>query len=295
MVKDPYSVLGVSSSATQDEIKSAYRKKAKQYHPDLHPNDPNATAKMNEVNEAYEILSNPDKKAAYEASKSQGSGYSAYGHSYQSYGSSQQQSQQSQQSSYGYEGQGGWSSMGFDDFFNMFGFGGFTQSANTTPQREAGDSAAMAYAISYINSGMYASALKELMYIPSYERGARWFYVSAVANYGAGNRSRAFEHIQKAVQLDPNNQIYKTLLMQYRNASGGSGSYYNSYGGNNYNSYGGNNYSSQSGQQNTNKTYYRKSSSPFGGIIRFVLWLLFIQFIFRVFFGFMNMGIYMLH
>ena len=57
MVRDPYSVLGVSQSASQEEIKRAYRKKAREYHPDLHPDDPRATEKMQQVNEAYTILS----------------------------------------------------------------------------------------------------------------------------------------------------------------------------------------------------------------------------------------------
>ena len=50
MVQDPYKVLGVSPDASQDEIKKAYRRKAKENHPDLHPDDPNATQKMNEIN-----------------------------------------------------------------------------------------------------------------------------------------------------------------------------------------------------------------------------------------------------
>lgn len=61
MVDDPYKVLGVSRDAGKEEIKKAYRKKAKEYHPDLHPDDPEAARKMNEVNEAYDMLNNPGK------------------------------------------------------------------------------------------------------------------------------------------------------------------------------------------------------------------------------------------
>ena len=53
MPNDPFAVLGLSSSATEDEIKSAYRKLAKKYHPDLNPGDKAAEEKMREVNEAY--------------------------------------------------------------------------------------------------------------------------------------------------------------------------------------------------------------------------------------------------
>ena len=53
MPNDPFAVLGVMSSASEDEIKSAYRKLAKKYHPDLNPGDKNAEQKMREVNEAY--------------------------------------------------------------------------------------------------------------------------------------------------------------------------------------------------------------------------------------------------
>lgn len=61
MVDDPYKVLGVSRDATKEEIKKAYRARAKEYHPDLHPDDPQAAEKMNEINEAYDMLNNPEK------------------------------------------------------------------------------------------------------------------------------------------------------------------------------------------------------------------------------------------
>jgi len=64
--KDYYVILGVSKTATPEDIKQAFRKQARKYHPDVNPNNKQAEARFKEVNEAYEVLSDPDKRKKYD-------------------------------------------------------------------------------------------------------------------------------------------------------------------------------------------------------------------------------------
>ena len=80
MINDPYKVLGVSPDASDEEIKRAYRRLAKQYHPDLNPGDEVAAKKMQQINAAYDQIKNPEKY------QQQSSAYGGYGSGYGPYG-----------------------------------------------------------------------------------------------------------------------------------------------------------------------------------------------------------------
>ena len=64
--KDYFKILGINRNATHKEIKSAFRKLAREFHPDIHPHNESAESEFKEINEAYEILSDPEKKKTYE-------------------------------------------------------------------------------------------------------------------------------------------------------------------------------------------------------------------------------------
>ena len=113
---DYYKVLGLSKEATAEDIKKAYRKQARKLHPDINPNDKEAHAKFQQLNEANEVLSNPEKRAKYDK---YGKDWER-GEEYDQYKKQQQQQRNSgQQQTYG---GGNYSGEDFSDFFSsMFG------------------------------------------------------------------------------------------------------------------------------------------------------------------------------
>ena len=109
-MNDPYTILGVSSSASDEEISKAYKKLARQYHPDLNPGDRNAEMKMKEINSAYETV-----KDIRSGKKSYDTGTGGYTGSYRSYGSSAGYSDPSETYRGTYSGR--YYGFNFDDLF----------------------------------------------------------------------------------------------------------------------------------------------------------------------------------
>lgn len=129
---DHYKTLGVDKNATADEIKSAYRKLVKQYHPDLHPNDESAAAKFKEINEANEVLSDPQKRKQYDFELEHPGMGGGFGGS-------------------GFGGFGGGGFGGFGDIFNDI-FGGGFGGGSATPRDTRGEDVTVNVTLSFLDA-----------------------------------------------------------------------------------------------------------------------------------------------
>lgn len=181
---DPYKVLGVDRNASDEDIKKAYRRLAKKYHPDANPGDAEAAKRMQEINAAYEQIKNP--------TQSSGSSYGGYGQG-QSYGGSRDP---------------------FEDIFReMFG------NRRTYGSGESFRSTGAQAAYRYIQYNRFQEALQALQSVPTEQRDGQWYYLSAVAHSSLGNRIMALEHIRQAVAMEPDNATYRSFLNRMEQGS----------------------------------------------------------------------------
>ena len=190
-MKDPYQVLGVSQNATDDEVKQAYRRLAKKYHPDANPGDKVAEQRMKEINAAYDRIMN--KQVGDDPYTGQG-GYGSYG--------------------------------GYGGFNGYGGYGGYSTYGSYNTSSQGQESPRMTAVDNFLTYGRYREALTALSGIPTAERTARWYYYSALANQGLGNRMAALQDAEQACRMEPNSQEYRVLLEQLQNP----GRVYTTYG-----------------------------------------------------------------
>lgn len=171
MNKDPYKILGVPPTASEDEITKAYRKLAKKYHPDLNPGDASAAEKMSEINAAYDMLKNGYKPQSDPFSGGNRGGYQG----------------------------------GFDPFSGTYTYGqGGAYGGYSSSESARLDSVRV-----LINNMRFHQALSLLSTIEN--RNARWYYYSAVAYYGVGNVMSALQHAKTACDMEPENPDYREL------------------------------------------------------------------------------------
>ena len=153
MIQNPYSVLGIPSTATDDEVKKAYRTLAKKYHPDLNEDREFAEKKMAEINAAYDQVLN------------------------------QRQGKTTGANDYGYQ------------------------------ESREGSSPEMTAVRNYLYYHRFREAFNVLNRVE--DRNAEWYFLSAYAHAGVGNRTQALEFARRAVEMEPDNAEYRNLLNRF--------------------------------------------------------------------------------
>lgn len=197
MISDPYKVIGVLPTASDEEIAKAYRKMAKKYHPDVNQGAPEAAKRMSEINAAYEQIKSG------KTSQNNGGGYTGP----RAYSSGSSSSGAGGAYGGGYNPFGGGSPFGQNGPFAGFGSYGSNQQRSAYSEFDT--------VRHFIRAGQYREALNVLDSILT--RNAEWYYCSAVAHAGLGNKITALEHARRAVQMEPDNLEYQRVLQQIMN------------------------------------------------------------------------------
>ena len=193
-VTDPYKVLGVSPNASEEEVKSAYRQLVKKYHPDNYADSPLAdlaNEKMQEVNEAYDMVMNRLRAGGQNGSSQQNAGY-AGGNPYGG-----------QQAGYGYNG--------------GYGYGGQASGQQSDIRR-------------LIQQNRLVEAEELLDGIPVKNRDGEWYFLKGTIFFQRGWLDDAMNHFSTACRLSPNNPEYRAAMnrmmwQQQGNMGSPNGSY----------------------------------------------------------------------
>lgn len=200
---DYYKVLGVNKSATEKEIKTAYRKLARQYHPDLNPKDKDAKKKFQEINEANEVLSDPEKRKKFDQ----------YGKDWQhaeefEKARSQQQSQRHSQSS------GPWNAETFESPYGESGFSDFFDFLYGSTGQASGRSRQVRYRGEDYNAELHLELLE------AYKTNKRTLTVNGKsiritipAGIENGQTIKIPGHGGQSVNAGPNGDLYITFLI----------------------------------------------------------------------------------
>lgn len=199
---DYYNILGVGKNASADDIKKAYRQKARKLHPDLNPNDKEAHRKFQQLNEANEVLSDPEKRAKYDK----------YGENWkhgEEYEKAQQQQRQwgGQQGGQTFYTEGDFSDADFSEFFHsMFG-SGFSQRAGSRSQRK-------------YKGGDYQAelrlSLRQAMYThqQTLNLDGKNIRITIPAGVADGQKIKLAGYGQPGVNGGPNGDLYITFVVE---------------------------------------------------------------------------------
>ncbi len=209
-MSNPYEILGIPNSATEAEVKDAYRKLAKKYHPDNYNNAPDiaevAAEKMREVNEAYNTIIRSRKNGSTAGSASSGassSSASSAGSSASSSAGAKQSWSGSQSSQSAYSG-------GAKTSYSSDNSGRYSTSSEFSNVR------------GLIMAGRYEDAEEVLNLVAADRRSAEWYFLKGTVLYSRGWLEQAFTYLQTAVNMDPNNNEYRAAFNQASRMRGGA-------------------------------------------------------------------------